>query len=79
MFLRYSVNSGEEVYIPMSSAGIVYSADIPAQVVDDEVSYNIAVYNMVGNILSFGSGYYKVWDKPYKYGDLGYDLNYRNP
>ena len=48
--LQYSVNSGAWVNITMSSAGNIYSANIPAQAAGAAVTYRIVAYDTLGNM-----------------------------
>jgi len=58
--LQYSVDSGAWVNITMSSAGDIYSANIPAQAAGAVVTYRIVAYDTLGNMAISSEQSYEV-------------------
>jgi hypothetical protein len=58
--LQYSVDSSPWVNITMSSAGDIYSANIPAQTAGAAVTYRIVAYDTLGNMAVSSEQSYEV-------------------
>lgn len=76
--LAYSVNGGEQTSVAMSSADDTYTASIPAQAADSEISYVVKVKGLDGNEVASEEKTYTVLGEVIEYDYTKLVLNELN-